>query len=366
MSESKMTSMQELRNDAMAERVASDPYQSQPSIVLSAPSYTLSEESRNPQVFNKENLEDEAANTLPNVPSMTNGPPVRKNASVGCSALQNGGASSSFPMHPPPPTMNFSSSIAFSDTTFPFSSLVSSKSFDRNGQQLTYSQMTELLQYTSASGNALYGISPTIFDTPMHDAASVVADADQLRRNTEWQNDCDVTMAANALLGLTPSMIHKTLEGAPADKPPLTPSQRRRSITAELDDWRRRWVETPICHVAPASSTKYKSKLHVVLRAQELLEENVPYTLHACRCKNSHCLKLYCNCFQSGTFCDPLICVCRGCENSAEHSVPRGSRTRAIYEILNRRMNAFDPKEKKKEGQGCSCKKNRYVLVMFL
>jgi Tesmin/TSO1-like CXC domain, cysteine-rich domain len=358
-----MTSLQELQNDTIADNDPATTNQCDPSNVFVSPSYAVSEEAQNPHFFNKENMEEEAATKRPNFPSVTILSPVHKNAAESCSAQQNDSASSSFPM-PPPPMMSFSSSIAFSDITFPLYSLLSSKSFDRKGHQAPIPQMTELLRYTSASGHAFNGMSSSNFDTPMHDSSSFMAystvDHDLHRLKASCHDDSDLTMAANALLDLTPSVINKNMEGGPVPtvKSAQNASQRRLSISAELDDWGRRWVETPI----PTTSqpTKYNNKLQIVLRAQELLEEDILFTLHACRCKNSHCLKLYCGCFQSGTFCDPLICVCRGCENSAAHSVPRGSRTRAIYEILHRRMNAFDPKPKKM-GQGCSCKKNRFV-----
>ena len=35
------------------------------------------------------------------------------------------------------------------------------------------------------------------------------------------------------------------------------------------------------------------------------------------------CLKLYCECFASGSFCDPQACHCVGCCNNAEHAAIR-------------------------------------------
>lgn len=67
------------------------------------------------------------------------------------------------------------------------------------------------------------------------------------------------------------------------------------------------------------------------------------------------CLKLYCVCFQSGNGCSKN-CRCKACENN------RGSfvRDKAIKDILFRRPDAFEFRERK-TGEGCSCKKNRYV-----
>lgn len=35
-----------------------------------------------------------------------------------------------------------------------------------------------------------------------------------------------------------------------------------------------------------------------------------------CNCKNSKCLKLYCECFASGNYCDSQVCNCIGCGNN--------------------------------------------------
>ena len=34
-----------------------------------------------------------------------------------------------------------------------------------------------------------------------------------------------------------------------------------------------------------------------------------------CKCRNSKCLKLYCECFASGIYCGPR-CLCTNCENN--------------------------------------------------
>ena len=35
-----------------------------------------------------------------------------------------------------------------------------------------------------------------------------------------------------------------------------------------------------------------------------------------CNCKNSRCLKLYCECFASGQYCEPGSCNCLNCFNN--------------------------------------------------
>lgn len=58
-----------------------------------------------------------------------------------------------------------------------------------------------------------------------------------------------------------------------------------------------------------------------------------------CNCKNSRCLKLYCECFASGRYCDGCNCV--NCHNNSAHESTRQS---AVESILERNPNAFRPK----------------------
>jgi hypothetical protein len=41
----------------------------------------------------------------------------------------------------------------------------------------------------------------------------------------------------------------------------------------------------------------------------------------ACNCKNSQCLKLYCECFSSLKYCNPNLCSCKGCSNGLQNEV---------------------------------------------
>lgn len=58
-----------------------------------------------------------------------------------------------------------------------------------------------------------------------------------------------------------------------------------------------------------------------------------------CNCRNSKCLKLYCECFASGRYCNN--CNCANCMNNTANE---GARSRAIENILERNPNAFRPK----------------------
>lgn len=80
-----------------------------------------------------------------------------------------------------------------------------------------------------------------------------------------------------------------------------------------------------------------------------------------CNCKNSRCLKLYCECFASGRYCDGCNCV--NCCNNVEHE---SIRKQAVEITLERNPNAFRPKiaadpadgDASKHNKGCHCKKS--------
>uniref|UniRef100_A0A8C1FAJ9 Lin-54 DREAM MuvB core complex component n=2 Tax=Cyprinus carpio TaxID=7962 RepID=A0A8C1FAJ9_CYPCA len=80
-----------------------------------------------------------------------------------------------------------------------------------------------------------------------------------------------------------------------------------------------------------------------------------------CNCTRSQCLKLYCDCFANGEFCNNCNCV--NCFNNLDHE---SERLKAIKSCLDRNPVAFKPKiGKGKEGEsdrrhskGCNCKKS--------
>ncbi|XP_064382765.1 protein lin-54 homolog [Halichondria panicea] len=80
-----------------------------------------------------------------------------------------------------------------------------------------------------------------------------------------------------------------------------------------------------------------------------------------CNCKNSQCLKLYCDCFANGEFCRDS-CNCLNCKNNIGFG---DDRAKAIKVCLDRNPNAFKPKvgqnrtgDERRHIKGCNCKRS--------
>lgn len=81
-----------------------------------------------------------------------------------------------------------------------------------------------------------------------------------------------------------------------------------------------------------------------------------------CSCKRSQCLKLYCECFAAGEYCNGCKCEC--CSNNVEHEEERQQK---IKEVIEKKPNAFKNKavidEETKELnppqlRRCNCRKS--------
>ncbi|KAK1551254.1 hypothetical protein Q3G72_032848 [Acer saccharum] len=101
-------------------------------------------------------------------------------------------------------------------------------------------------------------------------------------------------------------------------------------------------------------------------------KDATPKKQKQCHCRNSRCLKLYCECFAAGVYCDG--CNCTNCHNNVEHEA---ARQEAVGATLERNPNAFRPKIARsphgsqdvredvreaqlaaKHNKGCHCKKS--------
>lgn len=123
---------------------------------------------------------------------------------------------------------------------------------------------------------------------------------------------------------------------------------------------------TPIIPVSQSPISTSKISLH------EVQDSSTPKKQKQCNCRNSKCLKLYCECFASGVYCNG--CNCSNCSNNVENEAARRD---AIGITLERNPNAFRPKIASsphatrdkidvvvklplvvKHNKGCHCKKS--------
>jgi hypothetical protein len=87
-----------------------------------------------------------------------------------------------------------------------------------------------------------------------------------------------------------------------------------------------------------------------------------PVPAVSCNCRKSKCLKLYCDCFSSLSFCDSSVCNCVDCANTNKNSVLRDQ---AIRTTKDRNSFAFQTKiERKGHTTGCHCK-NSHCLKKY-
>ncbi|XP_074849805.1 protein lin-54 homolog isoform X3 [Carettochelys insculpta] len=119
-------------------------------------------------------------------------------------------------------------------------------------------------------------------------------------------------------------------------------------------------------YVSIASNTGFTGTSNIQSQARLLFNgimpsESANRPRKPCNCTKSLCLKLYCDCFANGEFCNN--CNCTNCYNNLDHE---NDRQKAIKACLDRNPEAFKPKiGKGKEGEsdrrhskGCNCKRS--------
>nr|XP_057919134.1 protein lin-54 homolog [Doryrhamphus excisus]XP_057919143.1 protein lin-54 homolog [Doryrhamphus excisus]XP_057919152.1 protein lin-54 homolog [Doryrhamphus excisus] len=123
--------------------------------------------------------------------------------------------------------------------------------------------------------------------------------------------------------------------------------------------------QAPIVSIAnssgyPASAANLQTEARLPLNGMSTVDASAR-PRKPCNCTKSQCLKLYCDCFANGEFCNN--CNCNNCFNNLEHEAER---SKAIKTCLDRNPEAFKPKiGKGKEGEsdrrhskGCNCKRS--------
>eukprot|EP00727_Mastigamoeba_balamuthi_P013928 m51a1_g9158 putative tesmin tso1-like cxc domain-containing protein (448) ;mRNA; r:132692-134322 len=99
------------------------------------------------------------------------------------------------------------------------------------------------------------------------------------------------------------------------------------------------WGERPAPSAAPAAPAGAPGATAAAAAAAAAPAPAASPRCKRCNCKNSRCLKLYCECFASRQYCSG--CTCAACCNRPTH---REELERAIKSTLERNPNAFQPK----------------------
>jgi len=135
---------------------------------------------------------------------------------------------------------------------------------------------------------------------------------------------------------------------------------RKRPVKEEEEEPEMETVDTKEHKVVKKSSNRPKgpSTKKPSVKKPTLVRHNYNDNRSTCKCAKSRCLKLYCDCFQSGRMCDPAECECKSCMNLEQYCGPSGTRTKAIGECLAKNPKAFEKRQKSVE-EGCGCKRNK-------
>lgn len=107
---------------------------------------------------------------------------------------------------------------------------------------------------------------------------------------------------------------------------------------------------------APRHGSRYRPPSNPV-KLYPMLFKDAPTTGRPCKCSQTNCLKLYCECFRQGLLCDAALCRCSKCHNNQEGNIPKSPRHYAILKTLARRPDAFVKTMKKRAR--CRCPKSQ-------
>ncbi|KAI3694780.1 hypothetical protein L1987_77760 [Smallanthus sonchifolius] len=165
-------------------------------------------------------------------------------------------------------------------------------------------------------------------------------------------------------------VVAQMQQPSPSPSQPLPPAQVQAQPVLVMPAMQQSHVATtlqqPPIRPVKIESPKPRPRQNVEIK------DGTPKKQKQCNCKHSRCLKLYCECFASGVYCDGCNCV--NCHNNVENEP---ARREAVETTLERNPNAFRPKIASsphgnrdnreeagevvvlgKHNKGCHCKKS--------
>jgi hypothetical protein len=157
---------------------------------------------------------------------------------------------------------------------------------------------------------------------------------------------------------ITASHVPNNFKSSIDNRLPTTPQTKSFPvITPEFTD--QKVLIGSHCNKINTTSTKIKSGYSV---PKKVGFSPLPPLLVSCNCRKSKCLKLYCDCFSTLSFCDSSVCNCVDCANNIKNSALRDE---AIRTTKDRNSFAFQTKiESKGHTTGCHCK-NSHCLKKY-
>ena len=119
---------------------------------------------------------------------------------------------------------------------------------------------------------------------------------------------------------------------------------------------KRKYINESYSYLSPSKNNSIEKVNNGNYLSKYIILENgkkqINKDLIKCNCKNSYCLKFYCECFSNGKYCEK-ICSCCNCKNTYQYENVRQEKYK---NILSRNPKAIYQINSTKKSWTCTCK----------